>query len=222
MAKKQLTMRLSSLKAGEYYYIENPARIVRIVGDDVIEQRDPNNPRAIQTIPAVSCEGTIPDFVIPGIIDRRRAAQNHLIKVQVAGETLSQDFQEDVWTEIWAERYVPVPFKNEIGAAVVSEFNDPHQKRQRMQIYVASEGGRPHSSQSSPLSFKEVVAHKIDAAIIPENAFLSGDAAEEYEEALAAAVEAREEAKPKPKPRKLGKKANAAAARRIQERALAT
>ena len=154
--------RLSDFEKDEVWFVEDPSRVVRIVAQTTIEQPG-DNPDEVISKPAVEVRATIPTVPIKGFVTEKQAQQGQIILNALKGQREDLEYDDRVWSETWAERFVH-PLRSNRGAVEVNETAPLI-----LQVYCYStEGRETERNRTSPIVGKKIVATKASGAAFPD------------------------------------------------------
>jgi len=126
-------LRLNTLKVGQLYWVEGPARIARVVETTMIQRiipPDPSRrmPATVEEVPAVRVLCTVPCVAVKGRKTAAQAAQLGETLRGLKGGDDAEEFDNRLWCETWAERGVQaVGSKNGVTVVLDDKF--------RVQLY---------------------------------------------------------------------------------------
>ena len=129
--------RIADFQPGEYWMVTHPSvRLIRVERATTVEQISPPSPtggvsRATDE-PALEVLATVPETVIEGFVDQRKAKQGANIRRGLVAMSEDSDYDHRVWRELWSERVVGQLVRNKGGVLEVADDG-----RVRMQLYVA-------------------------------------------------------------------------------------
>jgi len=152
--------RLRDFKAGQVWWIDEPIRVVRIVGFDSVTVPNKTQPDQPFEKQCVIAEGTIPDCEIPGFLKAEDVPMYRTIKAS-SGDT--------IWREIYAERYVPAVIQDTKSKAAQLDDRPGHMV---LQVYCLAEEERAErATRTSPLANRPISGRLIPVADVPINLF---------------------------------------------------
>ena len=152
--------RLRDFKAGQVWWIDEPIRVVRIVGFDSVTVPNKTQPDQPFEKACVIAEGTIPDCEIPGFLKAEDVPMYRRIK-EASGDT--------IWREIYAERYVPAVVQDTKSKAAQLDDRPGHMV---LQVYCLAEEERAErATRTSPLANRPISGRLIPVADVPVGLF---------------------------------------------------
>ena len=153
----ELRFSISDCKKGATFMLVGSTRIAQVTGKGVVSEPGPNN--TVVHRPIVDVRVTSPTMEIPGFVSKDEAE---------TGTIVLDALKIKVWSEKWAECFVPKIRVNKRGAA----YTDPDDPDKRLQLYCLSESTRDKvAAKTSAATNKEVLGLLIPAKDVPKELF---------------------------------------------------
>ena len=104
----QNKLRLNDMAIGDYWLMQNPTRLIRVVSADTVDEAIKGT-TSVHTKPALKVRATVAGFEIRGLIGPRRADANRKINAAIIGNCAIGGMEGDdsEWVEYYTERLVP-------------------------------------------------------------------------------------------------------------------